>query len=89
MGLSTQVPFIEGQISRRPQHPTCAQLAPRGGDGARALDLKKGETRESHGPGWACSSVVQGLFSFLYPHSHAAVLYLPEGKLCRNASGGE
>lgn len=42
---------LPGQISGRPHHPTCARLAPGGGDGVRALVLGKGETRESRRPG--------------------------------------
>lgn len=92
MGLSTQVPFVVGFQARSQGGLTTLPVPglPRGvGMGLGHWTWGR-ERQENHvDQGWACSSAVQGLFSFLYPCSHAAVLYLPEGKLCRNASGGE
>lgn len=92
MGLSTQVPFVAGFQARSQGGLTTPPVPglPRG------VGMEPGhwswgrERQENHvDQGWACLLVVQGLFSFPYPCSHGAVLYLPEGKLCRNASGGE
>lgn len=92
MGLSTQVPFVVGFQARSQGGLTTLPvpgLPRRVGMGLGHWTWGR-ERQENHmDQGWACASVVQGLFSFLYPCSHAAVLYLPEGKLCRNASGGE
>ena len=92
VGLSTQVPFVVGFQAGSQGGLTTPPVPglPRWvGMGLGHWTWGK-ERQENHvDQGWACASVVQGLFSFLYPCSHAAVLYLPEGKLCRNASRGE